>query len=116
MTGLKELQRACAQVEHNTKTAFRQALRDAGEIVRVDAAGRFARYDARSAATLRTGVTVGRVRVYQARRKTTGRRGDYGALQMTRALLPALQTRAGLVVQRMGRALDEIGRKFERGG
>lgn len=68
----------------------KEELRKGGEIVRGDAVQRFSKYSAISAEGFKVRVRAGGlVRVEQSKRKTTGRRPDFGALQMTRALLPA---------------------------
>ena len=112
--GLREFQRAAARAGKESKTEVRDALRDAAEPVRRDAVRRFSPVDARSAAGYRVAVRQRGVAVEQRLRKTTGRRPDYGSLQMRRALIPALQTNADTVEREVGKALDRIADHFER--
>ena len=57
------------------------------------------------------GVAVG-----QALRKTTGDRPQFGALQMKKALLPALYAHEQELERDLERALDQISREFDRRG
>ena len=53
------------------------------------------------------------VAVQQSLRKTTGKRPDYGALQMRRALLPALDANEAETMQKVEAALDDVIRIWE---
>ena len=106
--GWKELIRASRQVEPNTRREMRRAFREVGELVRSDAAARFSPIDARSAAGYKVRVRQRGVAVQQSLRKTTGKRPDYGALQMRRALLPALTANEAETEQRIEDALDRV--------
>jgi len=106
--GWKELVRASRQLEPNTRRELAKAFREVGEHVRSDAAAMFAPIDARSAAGYRLRVRQRGVAVVQSLRKTTGKRPDYGALQMRRALLPALDTHEAETMQRLEDALDRV--------
>src|SRR5262252_9640675 len=99
--GWKELIRASRQAEPNTRRELRAAFREAGDLVRSDAAARFTPIDARSAAGYKVRIRQRGVAVEQSLRKTTGKRPDYGALQMRRALLPALTTNEAETEQRI---------------
>ena len=112
--GLRELQRAAQRAGKEARKEVRAALRDAAEPVRRDATARFAVVDARSAAGYRVAVRQRGVAVEQRLRKTTGKRPDYGSLQMTRALLPALQANAELIEREAEKAVDRIADHFER--
>jgi len=111
--GWKELVKASRQVPPNTRRELRKAFREVGELVRSDAAARFRPIDARSAAGYKISVRQRGVAVQQSLRKTTGKHPDYGALQMRRALLPALDSHEAETVQRMEAALDEVIRLWE---
>lgn len=116
ITGLRELIRAADASGKETKKQVRDRLRTVGELVKGEARSLFADIDAGSAAGY--GVSVrrtGLVAVEQRRRKTTGRRGDYGALQMRRALIPALANKTTEVEAEFERALDDIADIFEGG-
>ena len=114
--GLRELIRACDRAGKETKKQVRSRLRKVGEIVRDESRSRFSDIDAGSAAGY--GVTVraaGSVSVEQRRRRVTGLRGDYGALQMRRALVPALGSKSSEIEREFNDALDDIANIFERG-
>lgn len=75
---------------------------------------RFSRYDSGSASGYRTYVRrSGMISVEQSRRKTTGKRPDYGALQMRKALVPALDEHSDDVVRETEAAMDDVADIFE---
>ena len=113
VVGYQEFMRATARADKDTKRYVREAFRKVGDSVRLDAVQRFAQYDARSAAGYRTRVRQRGVAVEQSLRKTTGKRGDYGALQMRRALLPALAENQAATEQAFEHAVDQIADRFE---
>jgi hypothetical protein len=90
--GLKELDRSFKQLRKEVLKELRPQLRKAGEVVRAEGQSLFSRIDARSAAGYKVRVRQRGVAVEQSLPRVTGLRGDYGALQMSVALLPALQT------------------------
>jgi hypothetical protein len=112
--GYRQFVRACDRAGKESKTLVRGALREVGEVVRVDAARRFQQIDARSAAGYRVSVRTTGVRVVQSLRKTTGTRSDYGALQMRQALLPALSAKEAEVEATFELVTDKIADHFDR--
>jgi hypothetical protein len=106
--GWKELIKASRQIDPNTRRELRKAFREVGELVRSDAAARFSPIDARSAAGYKVRVRQRGVAVEQSIRKTTGRHPEYGAMQMRRALLPALDANEAETVHRVEEALDRV--------
>jgi hypothetical protein len=54
------------------------------------------------------------VSVEQSKKRVTGKRGDYGALQMTRALLPAMADKEDETIKAFEHALDEVHSIIER--
>lgn len=106
--GLRELRRDFRKISKSLDKEVRDGLKQAAEPVREEAANLFERYDARSAAGYRVSVRQKVVTVQQARRRTTGQRPDFGALQMRRALLPALARREDEVVEGVDRVLDRL--------
>jgi hypothetical protein len=74
---------------------------------------RFSPIDPRSAAGFRTRVRQRGVSVEQSRRRVTGKRGDYGALQMRRALVPALEDKKNQTEREFERAVDELANIME---
>jgi hypothetical protein len=109
--GVKELQRELRKYDKDMAKEMRAKLKDAGEIVRGDAASRFSEVDARSAMGFRTRVRGGSVFVEQSRGRTTGEHPEFGVLQMERALLPALSGREDEVTRSLEDMLDTLGRK-----
>ena len=63
--GYRELVRACTRADSDTKKYMRDTFRKVGDTVKVDAAGKFAGYDAKSAAGFRTRVRQRGVEVEQ---------------------------------------------------
>lgn len=111
--GLREFIRACDASDKRTKRLVRNKLREVGRIVADDARGLFSVYDGGSAAGFRPIVRrKGTVTVEQTRRRVTGKRPDYGSLQMRRALLPAVEENEAEIVAKFEQAMDEIVAKF----
>lgn len=87
---------------------LRSELREAGNIVRDDARPRFSGVSAKSAAGYRTVVRARGVAVEQRLGRTTGKRPDFGAKQMSEALVPALDAKAGDVENRLDLMLGRL--------
>lgn len=113
--GYREFVRATNRAGLDARRAVRANFRQVGEPVRADAQRRFAKYSQRSATSFRVAVLVSGIRVEQGLRKTTGKRPDYGALQMRKALLPALQAKAPEVERAMEHAIDQVADHFDHG-
>lgn len=112
---MREFLRAADAAGKETKKLVRDEIRKIAEPVLADARAKLSDYDARSAARL--GISVRRtgvVSVEQRMRKTTGLRPDFGALQMSRALIPALDENTDRVEREFGEAVDRIADHFER--
>jgi hypothetical protein len=106
--GYREVMRAFDASIFNLGVYFRKELKRVGEIVRMDAAARFQPYDKRSAAGYRTYVTQMHVNVGQSIRATTHQHPEYGKLQMTKALLPALHAKQDEIEARFELALQAV--------
>lgn len=106
--GLRELQRTLQQADKETRKRVREALRETGEIVRKEGASRFSSIDSGSASGFKVRVRQRGVAVEQSRRKTTGKRADYGSLQMRKALVPAIEDKQDEIVEEMEKAIDKI--------
>lgn len=106
--GLRELQRDFRAISKEASKEVRESLREAAEPVRQEAQSLFSGVDARSAAGYKVRVRQRGVAVEQSRRRTTGQHPEYGALQMRRALLPALESRENDVVEGIEKALDRL--------
>lgn len=113
VVGYRELVRACDRSGAASKKQVRKALGAAGEVVRADAAERFVGYSAKSAAGFKVSVRQAGVSVRQSLRKTTGKRPDYGALQMTKALLPARAEKTDAIEHEFELALDRVADIFD---
>lgn len=98
--GLRELAQALRETDRALLNELKVELEKVGEVVRIEAVRLFTKGVARSASIQKTaegfetrvragGQAKDLVVVAQHLSKTTGKRPDYGALQMTRALLPA---------------------------
>lgn len=108
MEGLREFLRATSKADRETKKKVRDRLKEAGDVVREEASRLFSPVSAKSAAGYRVRARVTGVHVEQSLRKTTGTRGDYGALQMRRALVPALVAKEDEVVREMEKAAEDL--------
>ncbi len=101
--GLREIAQALREVDKETLAELTRDLGDVGHVVEHEAVDLFDAIDARSAAGFDTRVRINTssmalVSVGQSLRKTTGRRPDYGTLQVEDALLPARDRKIGEAV------------------
>lgn len=109
--GLRELERALRASDKESLKALRKELREAGKVVALDARSRLASYDSKSAMGIRPRTQSGlTVLAEQTRRTVTGRRPDWGALIMQKALLPARSKHAGEVREAVEQAIDRVGK------
>jgi hypothetical protein len=106
--GLRELQQDFRKMEGSLRKEVREGLREAAEPVRKQAQALFEPINADSAAGYRVRVRARGVAVEQSRRRTTGRRPDYGRRQMGRALIPALNARQGEVISSLDKMLGRL--------
>jgi hypothetical protein len=86
----------------------RDGLRKAAEPVRDDAHARFSHVSPRSALGYKVRVRQRGVAVEQSRKRTTGKRPDFGVMQMREALLPALAAKSDEVVERLDDVLGRL--------
>lgn len=113
--GLRELLRATDKAGGDIKKYTREALREAAEPIRNEAAIRFAPIDAKSAS--RFGVSIrraGTITIEQRLRRTTGRHPEFGRLQMRKALIPALRNNQQEVLDNVGMAVDRMTKEWAR--
>lgn len=113
--GLGEFIRACDAAGKESKKLVRDRLREVAKPVLASARGKLLPIDARSASKL--GISVRRtgiVSVEQRLKKTTGRHPTFGALQMQKALLPALAENTEQIERGFEKAMDEIVDHFKR--
>lgn len=102
--GLRQIAQALKETDQAALRELTDDLGRVGGVVEREAVSLFDRIDARSAAGFDTRVRVNSssmalVSVGQSKRKTTGLRPDYGALQVTEALLPARDRKIGEAVR-----------------
>jgi hypothetical protein len=111
--GLRELQRDFRKMGGILPRETKEALRKSAEPVRAEAQSLFSPISAESAAGYRVAVRARGVAVEQRKGRTTGQHPEFGALQMRRALLPALELRRDDVIdgldQMLGRLAGENG-------
>lgn len=96
--GLRELARALKVIQPEILPELRKDLREVGYVVRDDARARFMPYSQKSAMGFRVGVSLlssssAYVTISQRNKRVTGKRPDFGALQITKALLPAREAK-----------------------
>lgn len=80
--------KALARIDKDAQGTVRDALREAAWPVAADTKSRLAEY--RDVGPVGISVRQRGVSVEQRKGKTTGKRPDFGALQMTEAFIPAL--------------------------
>jgi hypothetical protein len=106
--GLAELNRALNNLNKEAKRAVLDELKKTAEPVAADARSKISRYQGASLGTIKPRATGRSVFVTQNARKVTGKRGDFGALQMTRGLMPALDENTDKIVTGLEHAIDRL--------
>jgi len=91
VTGYRETLRALSQVDKGTAKAMRDGFKRAAEPVAGDARARLSGLAGISLGTIRPRVSSAGVYIRQGKGKRSGKRPDFGALQMRRGLLPAAE-------------------------
>lgn len=114
VNGYREFLRAINRADRESKRYVRTTFAHVGESVRREATSRFLPIDVRSATSYRVVVRTRGIAVEQTRRRTTGKRPDFGRLQMRRALVPALEANAHTLERELEHALDLVATHFER--
>lgn len=89
--GLRETQRAFRKLQLEVGKELRAALRELAEPVAATARDRLGAYPGASVGTIGPKVTLAGAAVTQRARKVTGKRPDFGALQMVKVMIPALE-------------------------
>jgi hypothetical protein len=108
--GVAKVQKAFRGIEKSLATEFGKDLQKAAEPV-VQAAKSKERWQGASIATIRSRRRGINVYVEQSAHKVTGKRADYGELQMRQALVPALDENESKVFDEVDRVLDEYANK-----
>jgi hypothetical protein len=101
--GLRECLRALHTIDRDTKKVVLAGLRAAAVPVAGDANRRLDRYQGIGPITTRASQSG--VFIQQSRRKVTGKRADFGALQMRKGLIPAAEGGGEEFVSRVDEAL-----------
>jgi hypothetical protein len=91
VSGLKPLIRDFSRLSKTLTKSLREELRAIAGPVEADVKAREEQWGEKEAAGVRTVVRQRGIAVEQALRRVTGKRGDFGALQMKRAFLPGLR-------------------------
>lgn len=106
--GLSQLRRALKAYDADVSRDMDAELKEIAGMVADDARQRFSAINVRSATGFKPKLRgFGRVSVQQSRR-SKGLRPDYGALEMTRALIPAVWAKAPEVERRFEHMLDRL--------
>jgi hypothetical protein len=113
LKGYDDFLRATDRASRESKRYVRETFREVGDDVRKDSATRLTKYSPRSAARIRTVVRRRGISVEQTLRRTTGLRPDFGALQMRRALVPALDDNAPALERKLEHAMDRVADHFD---
>jgi hypothetical protein len=114
--GLTAVRHELTQIQKEIGNTIKGGLKEAAEIVRVDASGRFSAVYPPTARGFRSRVrygskwasTYGVAYVEQSKRRTTGRHPEYGPFQMRRALEPALAANEGKIVDILDKAVGDL--------
>jgi hypothetical protein len=110
--GLAELIQALNAVDRELTVELRARLKEAAALVAEDASSKLSQLQpapSRSAAGIIPRVrSAGLVTVEQKLGRTTGKRPDWGATQMSRAFLPAADEDAEVVAGMVEKAIDDV--------
>ena len=103
--GYREVIRALNRTDKETKKTLKDALKAAAEPVAADARSLIAKYQGASVSTIQPRVVTSGVYVTQRAKKKTGKRPDFGSLQMRRGLIPALYDHENDIVDGVDHAI-----------
>lgn len=108
ITGLRETQRAFRRMSGGLDAILREHLKQTAEPIAREARSLVGQWSGAKTSTIGPRVVQRGVFVTQRARTVTGLRGDFGALQMTRAMIPALEHNIEAVERGAEEALDVI--------
>lgn len=106
--GLRETQRAFRKLQLEVGKELRDELRALAEPVAATARNLLSVYPGASVSTIGPKVTLAGANVTQRALKVTGKRGDFGSLQMRRVMIPALETHEPEIEAGAARAFDAL--------
>jgi hypothetical protein len=109
--GLNETIRAFRELDRKLPKVVQDELKEAADPVVQAARQKIGRYHGASIGTIRPRATARSVFVRQGARKRSGRRGDFGALQMRR-LMEALDENQRQIEKGVEDALDRLTSTF----
>lgn len=104
--GYREVNRALQRVDNGTRRAVLDGLKEAAGPVASDANRRLDRFQGIGPVVARA--TSSGVFIRQSKRKKTGKRSDFGALQMRDGLIPAAESGEREMVDRVDNALGRL--------
>ena len=102
--GYRETSSALYRVNRGARVALAAGLKAAAEPIAADARSRLSGYGGMKTNTIRPRATTQGVYVTQAAKKVTGRRPDFGSLQMVKGLIPAAYGRQDDIVTKVEEA------------
>ena len=108
--GLTQTIRAFSVLEKGIRAEILGELRSIAEPVARDAQDKLSGYGGISLGTIGPRTSVRGAFVTQRARKVTGQRPDFGSLQMTHGLIPALEEHADDLEPAVGEAIDRLTR------
>lgn len=104
--GYQAAMHAIGQVDKRSKRAITKGLREAAQPIADETRGLLDKYQGLSLSTIRPRTGVNGVYVTQRQGKKTGKRRDFGSLQMTRGFIPAAYHGVGELNRRVVEQLD----------
>jgi hypothetical protein len=108
VTGYREAVRALKTVDRDAAKAARAGIKKAAEPISQDVKRRLAGYNEISLGTIGVAVRQSGVSVTQRKKKVTGLRPDFGALQMKKGFIPAGDEGIPLVAEEVTLAIGEL--------
>lgn len=104
--GYREAARALQKVNAGAKREILKGIAEAGRPIADDANRRLGRFTA--VGPVKSVGTTGGVFIRQTKRKVSGLRGDFGALQMRDGLIPAVESNEEKIVEHVENALEGL--------
>jgi hypothetical protein len=104
--GWREAVRSFDAVDRKAKRTMLKGLREAAGPIAEDVRSRLERYNEISLGTIRPSAGVRGVYIRQYKKRVTGNRPDFGALQMRRGFIPAAYGHEGDIAGAVSAAFD----------
>lgn len=108
MTGYRETMRALNRADKDTRRDVQRVLEDEARPVAEEIKRRLTRFEGVSLATIRPRALAKGVVVRQHARKRTGKRGDFGGVQMVEGFIPGAWDHIDETTRAVERALDRL--------